>query len=187
MAFLFLLSFLSILCPLSVFHPLVLHLAPRVCLILSPRGKLNWGRWLKIHTQPLNECIMAVSPFGQRKPLKGFSTLKLPEQPRHNTYRRQRVFEKRRKGTLETATTNYTILPVFLSIFASIFFLSGLSHLPSTRLLTQTTPPSIKSLTSMFMLPQDQPCHFTTFPFVTTPGMFPLNQPLLPFTRHEAL
>lgn len=130
---------------------------------------------------------MAVSPFGQRKPLKCFSTLKLPEQPRHNIYRRQRVFEKRRKGTLETATTNYTILPVFLSIFASIFFLSGLSHLPSTRLLTQTTPPYIKSLTSMFMLPQDQPCHFTTFPFVTTPGMFPLNQPLLPFTRHEAL
>lgn len=41
MAFLFLLSLLSILCPLSVFHPLVLHLAPRVCLILSPRGKLN--------------------------------------------------------------------------------------------------------------------------------------------------
>lgn len=36
MAFLFL---LFLCCPLSVFHPLVFNLAPRVCLILSPRGK----------------------------------------------------------------------------------------------------------------------------------------------------
>lgn len=38
MAFIFL---LSLRCPLSVSHTLVFNLAPRVCLILSPRGKLR--------------------------------------------------------------------------------------------------------------------------------------------------
>lgn len=38
MAFIFL---LSLCCPLSVSHTLVFNLAPRVCLILSPRGKLR--------------------------------------------------------------------------------------------------------------------------------------------------